>query len=72
LFGLTGIKATFPKTKESGPLGCWVVTVQSPCLFEPLSLREMGYEEGGLNGYVGFASAEGEVGSEPIYETLIG
>ncbi len=27
---------------------------------------------GGLNGYVGFARAEGEVGSEPIYETLIG
>jgi hypothetical protein len=34
---------------------CYVVTVQSPYRFEPLtptlSLRERGFEEGGLNGY---------------------
>jgi hypothetical protein len=27
------------------------VTVYSPCRFEPLSPREMGFYEGGLNGY---------------------
>jgi hypothetical protein len=34
----------------------FMVTVHSPCRFEPLtltlSLRERGFEEGGVNGYV--------------------
>jgi hypothetical protein len=42
-----------PQTPPSGVnRASLTVTVHSPCRFEPLSLRERGFEEGGLNGYL--------------------